>query len=224
VDSPYDVLGVAPDADESELVDAYRRRVKEAHPDHGGSTAEFRAVREAYETARARLDGDVEESATDDGAEEAEAAATPAADPRETGARVEYLNYEALDDRGWDLGDDDLFEKAARADLGASDYGEFRVNWGEYILEAAEERGFAWPYACRGGACANCAVAVVEGEVEMPSNHVLSESMLDSGIRLSCISTPLTEELRLIYNVKHLPGLDELRLPASRFDRARATE
>ncbi|MFB6354176.1 MAG: ferredoxin, partial [Halobacteriales archaeon] len=26
---------------------------------------------------------------------------------------VEYLNYEVLDDHGWSLEDDDLFEKAA---------------------------------------------------------------------------------------------------------------
>ena len=30
---------------------------------------------------------------------------------------VEYLNYETLDDQGWDLDDDDVFEKADGAGL-----------------------------------------------------------------------------------------------------------
>ncbi len=46
------VLNVDPDADEGELKRAYRRRVKETHPDLGGSEAAFRRVREAYEHLR----------------------------------------------------------------------------------------------------------------------------------------------------------------------------
>lgn len=46
------ILGVRPDADEAELKRAYRRRVKETHPDRGGSKAAFRRVREAYEHLR----------------------------------------------------------------------------------------------------------------------------------------------------------------------------
>jgi hypothetical protein len=41
--------------------------------------------------------------------------------------------------------------------------------------------------------------------------------MLDRGIRLSCVGVPTTEELKVIYNVKHLPDLDDLLLPAKRF-------
>ncbi|MFW6449325.1 MAG: ferredoxin, partial [Halobacteriota archaeon] len=36
---------------------------------------------------------------------------------------VEYLNYEVLEDLGWDIEDDDLFEKAADEDLDDEDYG-----------------------------------------------------------------------------------------------------
>jgi hypothetical protein len=49
--------------------------------------------------------------------------------------------------------------------------------------------------------------------MSMPVNHILTPEMVDRGIRLSCVSEPLTDELRVVYNVKHLPGLDELRLP-----------
>jgi ferredoxin len=137
---------------------------------------------------------------------------------------VEYLDYEVLADLGWGLDDDDLFEKAAGAGLDPDDYGRLLVEPREFLLEAAEHRGFAWPYACRGGACANCAVAVVEGEMTMPPGHILPQEMLDRGIRLSCVCEPSTEEAKVIFNVKHLPGLDELRLPADRFERERASD
>lgn len=224
MESPFDVLRIDSDADEAEIDRAYRRRVLEAHPDHGGSTDEFQRVRAAYEAIVAGYD-----PADDEGAGE-----SPPADGRRRngsggadgpeGSRIEYLNYEVLADRGWSLADDDLFEKASAADLDHDDYGEFLADPGESLLEAAENRGFAWPYACRGGACANCAVAVVEGEMETPGNHVLSSEMLDRGIRLSCISAPESDRMRVVYNVKHLPDLDELRLPPDPFERAHATD
>jgi len=55
--SPYEVLGVDPRADVEELKRAYRRRLRETHPDTGGSAEEFRAVQDAWErvgTAEAR--------------------------------------------------------------------------------------------------------------------------------------------------------------------------
>lgn len=43
------ILGVDADADAEEIRRAYRRRVKETHPDLGGSEEAFRRVRRAYE-------------------------------------------------------------------------------------------------------------------------------------------------------------------------------
>jgi hypothetical protein len=43
-------LSVGVDADRIEA--AYRDRIKESHPDHGGDEAEFRRVREAYAVAK----------------------------------------------------------------------------------------------------------------------------------------------------------------------------
>jgi curved DNA-binding protein CbpA len=232
VTSPFEVLGVEPGADEEVIERAYRDRVKESHPDHGGTPEEFQRVREAYEAIVAgevdRGDGsalDRPEGATAPDpnrwyAERGAADSDP--DPEPDRSRVEYLDYECLEDHGWSLGDADLFEKAADAGLGDVDYGRFLVEADETLLEAAEERGFAWPFACRGGACANCAVAVCDGDLSQPVDHILPEAMTDRGIRLSCVGSPTTGDLRVVYNVKHLPDLDDLRLPPRPFEGAGA--
>jgi DnaJ-domain-containing protein 1 len=46
---PHEVLGVSRDADQSEIRKAFRQRVQTAHPDHGGSEAEFKRVQDAKE-------------------------------------------------------------------------------------------------------------------------------------------------------------------------------
>lgn len=214
MDSPFAILRIDSDADDEEIDRAYRRRAKETHPDQGGSAPEFRLVKAAYEEI------------TSDGRNWDHEASGERVDDqyRQPESRVEYLNYEVLDDYGWDLGDDDLFEKASAAGLDTADHGRILVQPDESLLEAAENRGFAWPYACRGGACANCAVAVAEGEISMPVNHILPPEMIDRGIRLSCNGAPTTEEMKVVYNVKHLPDLDELRLPPRPFERAHCTD
>jgi len=245
---PFDVLGVDPGADEDAVERAYRERVKEAHPDQGGSAAEFRRVRDAYEaivSGMAATDRDGTAGAGGDSGPPAGAGPDPGPDPRPSpgdepagadgaaageaatpeepaAVEVEYLNYEALGDHGWDVDDPDLFEKAAGADLDPVDHGRVTVESGESLLEAAEKAGFSWPFACRGGACANCAVAVRGGDLDQPADHILPDEMVDRGFRLSCVGAPITADTRVVYNVKHLPGLDELRLPPHPFDRSRA--
>ncbi len=56
--SPYAVLGVDEDASSTELRRAYRRKLRETHPDTGGAAEEFGAVQRAWEqigTAEARV-------------------------------------------------------------------------------------------------------------------------------------------------------------------------
>ena len=241
--SPYDVLGLDADVDEDAVVQAYRERVKDAHPDHGGSVAEFKRVQRAYEHITAGRDPArfaADAPATDPEADRSEPegpdshsttdgdAVSSADADGDSGSRlgptVEYLDYAVVESRGWDLGDEDLFGKAEAADLGVDSYGLLVVEPRETLLEAAERYGFSWPYACRGGACANCAVAVVEGGLEMPVSTVLDDELTDRGVRLSCIGEPVTDDLKIVFNIEHLPGLAELRLPAEQFGNARADD
>jgi ferredoxin len=220
--SPFEVLEIEPGADEETVERAYRERIKDAHPDHGGSREAFRRVRGAYE-AILNGEADVESEKSENGTTP-EPDPTPEKPPEERPSRVEYLNYEVLADFGWTVTDEDLFEKASDAGLDSRDYGRFMVEPNELLLEAAEERGFTWPFACRGGACANCAVKIVDGELSQPVDHILPSELVERDIRLSCVGEPLTEELRIIYNVKHLPELEELRLPPGPFKRAKADD
>ena len=236
MESPFDVLLVDEDADDEEIEQAYRRRVKEAHPDQGGSVEEFQAVRRAYERIQAGYEPNGRATETTASAAETEAGTTDfeagrertaserdpesKPEPGRVSSDVEYLNYEVLSDFGWETGDDDLFGKAAAAGLDAEDYGAFEVHPGESLLEAAEERGFAWPFACRGGACANCAILLLDGELSMPASHVLPDELMDEGFRLSCNGMPITDELKVVYNVKHMPELDDLLLPPQPFENA----
>jgi ferredoxin len=230
MESPFDVLGIDEDADDGEIKRAYRQQLKQAHPDQGGSAAEFQLVRAAYEKALS-TDPDAVSDDADVVDVGADIGATPEYDVDRGGdfkpfseSRVEYLNYAVLDDHGWGMEDDDLFEKAGDAGLDPVNYGEFVVDPGESLLEAAEDRGFAWPYACRGGACANCAVVVVDGDLSQPTDHILPPEMVDRDIRLSCNGIPTSEEMRVVYNVKHLSDLEELRLPPYPFELAHADD
>jgi ferredoxin len=232
MESPFAVLGLDPEADESEIRRAYRKRVKEAHPDHGGSVEEFRAVRTAYERLKeGSWDGNGAQDAGEWSSEEPrDDRSRTRSGPAGTGAReratrqsyseVTYLNYDVLTDYGWETTDANLFEKAAAADLDVADYGEFRAERDESLLEAAEDEGFAWPFACRGGACANCAILLYEGELSMPGDHVLPPEMMERDVRLSCNGKPVSNELKVIYNVKHMPELEDLLLPPQPFEQA----
>ncbi|MFB6104878.1 MAG: 2Fe-2S iron-sulfur cluster-binding protein [Halobacteriaceae archaeon] len=211
--SPYDVLGIDPDATDATVKAAYRDRVKDVHPDQGGTAREFRRVTAAYraitsEDWEPRTPADTEER-DDQG---------PAV------ARVEYLDYDVVVDRDWSLEDPDLFERAARADLTERQHGVIEVPADDPLLAAAEGKGCYWPFACRGGACANCAVAVHDGDLSNPGDNILSDDLHEAGFRLSCIGKPLTDTVRVVVGLQNHPRLADLRLPADRFERARSTD
>jgi len=52
VTNAFDELGLDAGATQDEIRNAYRSQVKEAHPDRGGTEAEFKELQEAYTTAK----------------------------------------------------------------------------------------------------------------------------------------------------------------------------
>lgn len=78
--TPYEVLGVAPDATAEELKRAYRRALREAHPDAGGDAARFHAVQRAWE----RIGSAAARSAYDRGVGERPSASGRAGQPPRT--------------------------------------------------------------------------------------------------------------------------------------------
>jgi curved DNA-binding protein CbpA len=86
--SPYEVLGVSPSATDEELRRAYRRKLRQSHPDVGGSASSFHAVQVAWERI-----GSPQSRAAYDGARYPEAsfsggAARPTAAPRSSSSGV----------------------------------------------------------------------------------------------------------------------------------------
>jgi DnaJ domain len=53
--SCWEVLGISPNATEQQILDAYRRKAKEAHPDAGGSSEAFAQVTQAKDIALATI-------------------------------------------------------------------------------------------------------------------------------------------------------------------------
>lgn len=68
-----------------------------------------------------------------------------------------------------------------------------RVREGTSILEAADAEGIALPAGCRFGACRTCAAELVEGKVAFPGGTGLTESMMDEGLVLPCVTTPRSD-------------------------------
>ena len=208
--SPYAILDVSEGANAEEIRRAYRSKIKAAHPDQGGSLEEFVLIKEAYEQAMQALTSPTHEPVD----------VTYEGPPGHVGYTVSYLDYAVVRREGWAVDDPEIFARAEALELPVSEFGAFAVEHRESVLEAAERHGFSWPYSCRGGACANCAILVVDGAVEMSVNTVLTPRMRDRGIRLSCIGEPVTEHLAVVFDIGSLPGLAELRLPAHQMNAA----
>jgi DnaJ-domain-containing protein 1 len=60
VSSAFAELDLDPGADADEVKAAYREKIKQAHPDHGGDREEFKRLQDAYATARAHAEAEVE--------------------------------------------------------------------------------------------------------------------------------------------------------------------
>lgn len=190
---PYRVLDVSRNSTEEQIQESYREKVKEVHPDAGGSVEDFRKVQKAYEIL-------IEESDEEDVTGLSEIIYP---------ARVDFIHYGYVSDNNLDA-DRSVFDR----DVPEEASGSFIVNEGETVLQAAERAGYSWPFSCRGGACSNCAVKVVEGDFRTPNYAILTDELLDKGYRLSCIGKPLTSEIKVICGVRDHEEIEELLLPS----------
>ena len=68
------------------------------------------------------------------------------------------------------------------------------------VLDAALGNAMDAPYACKAGVCSTCRCRIIEGEVEMRSNHALEDYEVEKGYVLSCQSYALTERLVVDYD------------------------
>lgn len=71
---------------------------------------------------------------------------------------------------------------------------------GTAVLDAAVANAMDAPFACKAGVCSTCRAKVLEGEVEMMTNHALEDYEVRAGYVLTCQSLPLTDELVLSYD------------------------
>ena len=76
----------------------------------------------------------------------------------------------------------------------------FSIESGTTVLQAALASAIDVPYACTAGVCSTCRCKLLEGEVQMISNHALEDYEVDRGYILSCQSLPLTERLVVDYD------------------------
>lgn len=72
---------------------------------------------------------------------------------------------------------------------------EYEMNKETDVLTAALKNGVDAPYSCQGGICSSCMCRVVEGEVVMKTNHILTEDEIEEGLILSCQSYPVSDVL-----------------------------
>ena len=76
----------------------------------------------------------------------------------------------------------------------------FTMQKGQSVLEAALENGQEAPFSCKAGVCSTCMGKVLEGEVEMISNHALEDYEVERGYVLTCQSYPLSDTLVIDYD------------------------
>lgn len=76
----------------------------------------------------------------------------------------------------------------------------FEMAKGQSVLEAALANGQDAPFACKAGVCSTCMGKVIEGEVEMLSNHALEDYEVERGYVLTCQSYPLSDTLIIDYD------------------------
>lgn len=70
------------------------------------------------------------------------------------------------------------------------------------VLDIGMDSGLDLPYSCKSGVCSTCQAKLLEGEVKMDNNYVLSDKELKQGYILTCQSHAMTNHLKVDYDMK----------------------
>ncbi|MGC1631695.1 MAG: ferredoxin--NADP reductase [Gelidibacter sp.] len=76
----------------------------------------------------------------------------------------------------------------------------FDMSQKQTILEAALDKDLDAPYSCQGGICSSCLARVIEGEVKMRKNSILTDGEIAEGLILTCQAHPLTPNVTIDYD------------------------
>ncbi|MBH68059.1 MAG: phenylacetic acid degradation protein [Rhodospirillaceae bacterium] len=63
------------------------------------------------------------------------------------------------------------------------------------LLQAALDNNIDAPFACCSGVCSTCKAMILEGDVEMISNHSLEDYEVEAGFILTCQSYPVSDTI-----------------------------
>ncbi len=77
---------------------------------------------------------------------------------------------------------------------------ELQLEDGQTILEAAIDADIDPPFACQAAACCTCRAKVLNGEVKMDDDDILTDWEIDEGFVLTCQSHPTTEGVVITYD------------------------
>lgn len=68
------------------------------------------------------------------------------------------------------------------------------------LLATMEASGLQPPSSCRDGRCGTCVCTLLEGNVELHHNHVLSQADLHAGWIIACQALPRSAEVRIKFS------------------------
>ncbi|MCP1200878.1 2Fe-2S iron-sulfur cluster-binding protein [Notoacmeibacter sp. MSK16QG-6] len=68
------------------------------------------------------------------------------------------------------------------------------------LLDAALQHDIDAPYSCKAGVCSTCRAKVLEGDVDMETNHALEDYEVRAGYVLSCQCYPMSDKVVLSYD------------------------
>ncbi|MCS6979918.1 MAG: 2Fe-2S iron-sulfur cluster-binding protein [Flavobacteriales bacterium] len=78
---------------------------------------------------------------------------------------------------------------------------EFQISVpaGTTLLRAAQNAGLDPPYSCEAGVCSTCMARLLEGQVKMVENNILTEKEVQDGYILTCQALCLTPQVKIQY-------------------------